>query len=144
MIGENSGIYVGYNLDTGRNIYLQPSLASQGIKGSVTNALASAFIGSLGGGKSFSNNMLVYYSVLFGGQATIVDPKAERGEWKETLPDIAHEINIVNLTSENDNKGLLDPYVILKLLKDSESLAIDILTFLTGISSRDSEVSCPA
>ncbi|MCP8609504.1 ATP/GTP-binding protein, partial [Acinetobacter baumannii] len=27
MIGENSGIYVGYNLDTGRNIYLQPSLA---------------------------------------------------------------------------------------------------------------------
>lgn len=73
MIGENSGIYVGYNLDTGRNIYLQPSLASQGIKGSVTNALASAFIGSLGGGKSFSNNMLVYYSVLFGGQATIVD-----------------------------------------------------------------------
>ena len=139
MIGENSGIYVGYNLDTGRNIYLQPSLASQGIKGSVTNALASAFIGSLGGGKSFSNNMLVYYSVLFGGQATIVDPKAERGEWKETLPDIAHEINIVNLTSENDNKGLLDPYVILKLPKDSESLAIDILTFLTGISSRDSE-----
>ena len=83
--------------------------------------------------------MLVYYSVLFGGQATIVDPKAERGEWKETLPDIAHEINIVNLTSENDNKGLLDPYVILKLPKDSESLAIDILTFLTGISSRDSE-----
>ncbi len=48
---KNSGIYVGYNLDTGRNIYLQPSLASQGIKGSVTNALASAFIGSLGGGK---------------------------------------------------------------------------------------------
>lgn len=139
MLGENSGIYVGYNLDTGRNIYLQPSLASQGIKGSVTNALASAFIGSLGGGKSFSNNMLVYYSVLFGGQAIIVDPKAERGKWKETLPDIAHEINIVNLTSENDNKGLLDPYVILKLPKDSESLAIDILTFLTGISSRDSE-----
>ncbi len=124
MIGENSGIYVGYNLDTGRNIYLQPSLASQGIKGSVTNALASAFIGSLGGGKSFSNNMLVYYSVLFGGQATIVDPKAERGEWKETLPDIAHEINIVNLTSENDNKGLLDPYVILKLRKIQKALPL--------------------
>ncbi|CCL26478.1 hypothetical protein BN173_2110012 [Clostridioides difficile T11] len=29
--------------------------------------LASAFIGSLGGGKSFSNNMLIYYAVLFGG-----------------------------------------------------------------------------
>ncbi len=139
VLGEPEGIYVGYNLDTGRNIYLKPNLASQGVKGSVTNALASAFLGSLGGGKSFSNNMLVYYAVLFGGQAVIVDPKAERGNWKETLPEIAHKINIVNLTSAPENKGLLDPYVILKRKKDSESLAIDILTFLTGISSRDSE-----
>src|SRR5690625_764566 len=133
MLGENEGIYFGYNLDTGRNVYLNPSLASQGVKGSVTNALASAFLGSLGGGKSFSNNLLVYYAVLFGGQALIVDPKAERGNWQETLPDIAHEINLVNLTSEEKNKGLLDPYVIMKKKKDSESLAIDILTFLTGI-----------
>ncbi|MEH7781442.1 ATP-binding protein [Bacillus safensis] len=139
MLGETEGIYFGYNLDTGRNVYLNPSLASQGVKGSVTNALASAFLGSLGGGKSFSNNLLVYYAVLFGGQALIVDPKAERGNWKETLPEISHEINIVNLTSEESNKGLLDPYVIMKKKKDSESLAIDILTFLTGISSRDGD-----
>ena len=139
MLGENTGIYIGYSVDTGRNVYLQPSLASQGVKGSVTNALAAAFVGSLGGGKSFSNNMIVYYSVLFGAQALIVDPKAERGRWKETLPEIAHEINIVNLTSEEQNRGLLDPYVIMENPKDSESLAIDILTFLTGISSRDGE-----
>ncbi|SJP55893.1 Type IV secretory pathway, VirB4 components [Clostridioides difficile] len=138
-LGEHEGIYVGYNLDTGKNVYLKPVLASQGIKGSITNALASAFIGSLGGGKLFSNNMLVYYAVLFGGQAVIVDPKAERGKWKETLPEIAHEINIVNLTSNDENKGLLDPYVILSRKNDSESLAIDILTFLSGISSRDSD-----
>jgi len=139
MLGEKDGIYVGYSLDTGRNVYLKPALASQGVKGSVTNALASAFVGSLGGGKSFANNMIVYYAVLFGAQALIVDPKAERGNWKETLPEIAHEINIVNLTSERKNMGLLDPYVIMKNPKDSESLAIDILTFLTGISSRDSD-----
>jgi len=35
--------------------------------------------------------------------------------------------------------GLLDPFVIMKNVKDAESLAIDILTFLTGISSRDGE-----
>jgi hypothetical protein len=139
MLGETEGIYIGYNLDTGRNVYLNPSLASQGVKGSVTNALASAFLGSLGGGKSFSNNLLVYYAVLFGGQALIVDPKAERGNWKETLSEMAHEINVVNLTSDDKNKGLLDPYVIMEKKKDSESLAIDILTFLTGISSRDGE-----
>ena len=139
QLGENTGIYIGYSVDTGRNVYLQPALASQGVKGTVTNALASAFVGSLGGGKSFSNNLLVYYSVLFGGQAVILDPKSERGNWKETLPEIAHEINIVNLTSEKENAGLLDPFVIMQDVKDAESLAIDILTFLTGISSRDGE-----
>ncbi|HGM3528585.1 TPA: ATP-binding protein [Clostridioides difficile] len=139
QLGENTGIYIGYSVDTGRNVYLQPSLASQGVKGTVTNALASAFVGSLGGGKSFCNNLLVYYAVLFGSQALLLDPKNERGNWKETLPEIAHEINIVNLTSDKDNAGLLDPFVIMKNVKDAESLAIDILTFLTGISSRDGE-----
>ena len=139
QLGENTGIYMGYSVDTGRNVYLQPSLASQGVKGTVTNALASAFVGSLGGGKSFCNNLLVYYAVLFGGQALLLDPKSERGNWKETLPEIAHEINIVNLTSDKGNAGHLDPFVIMKNVKDAESLAIDILTFLTGISSRDGE-----
>lgn len=62
---------------------------------------------------------------------------------KEIL-EIAEEINIVNITSDSSNQGLLDPYVIMKDVKDAESLAIDILTFLTGISSRDGEkFSCP-
>ena len=139
QLGENTGIYIGYSVDTGRNVYLQPSLASQGIKGTVTNALASAFIGSLGGGKSFCNNLLVYYSVLFGGQAVILDPKSERGNWKQTLPEIAHEINIVNLTSDKENAGLLDPFVIMKNVEDGATLAKEILTFLTGISTRDGE-----
>ena len=139
QLGETDGIYIGYNLDTGKNVYLKPNLAAQGVKGSVTNALAAAFLGSLGGGKSFCNNLIIYYAVLFGGKAVIVDPKSERGNWQETLPDIAHEIKIVNLTSEDRNKGLLDPYVIMKRTKDAESLAIDILTFLTGISSHNGE-----
>ena len=139
QLGENTGIYIGYSVDTGRNVYLQPSLASQGIKGTVTNALASAFVGSLGGGKSFCNNLIVYYSVLFGGQAVILDPKSERGNWKETLPEIAHEINIVNLTSDKENAGLLDPFVIMKDKEDGATLAKEILTFLTGISTRDGD-----
>ena len=139
MLGENTGIYIGYSVDTGRNVYLQPSLASQGVKGTVTNALASAFVGSLGGGKSFCNNLLVYYSVLFGGQTVILDPKSERGNWKETLPEIAEEINIVNLTSDKENAGLLDPFVIMKDKEDGATLAKEILTFLTGISTRDGD-----
>lgn len=139
VLGEKEGIYIGYNVDTGRNVYLKPWLASQGVKGSVTNALAAAFLGSLGGGKSFFNNLLIYYTVLFGGQALIVDPKNERGNWKKTLPEIAGEINIVNLTSNQENKGLLDPFAIMGNSKDAVKLAVEILTFLTGIPFRDGE-----
>ena len=138
-LGESEGIYVGFCVDTGRNVFILPNLAAQGIKGTITNALAAAFLGSLGGGKSFSNNLLVYYAVLFGGKAVILDPKGERGNWKEDLVHIEDEVNIINLTNEEKNRGLLDPFVILKNIKDSESLAIDTLTFLTGISSRDGE-----
>lgn len=139
ILGEDSGFYIGYDVETGRNVYINPALACQGVAGSVTNALAMAFIGSLGGGKSFLNNLLVFFSVLFGGKAFIIDPKSERGKWKETLPMIADEINIVNLTSEEENKGMLDPFVILKDVEEAESLARDVLAYLTGISSNDSD-----
>lgn len=140
MLGERDGIYLGYNVDTDQNVYVQPAKAAQGVKGSVTNALSGAFLGSLGGGKSLSFNLLTYYSVLNGAQALILDPKSERGLWKEKLPEIADEINIVNLTSDEGNKGMLDPYIIMRKTKDAESLALDVLTFLTGISSRDGKL----
>ena len=40
QLGETTGIYMGYSVDTGRNVYLQPSLASQGVKGTVTPAMS--------------------------------------------------------------------------------------------------------
>ena len=55
------------------------------------------------------------------------------------MPEIAHEINIVNLTSDKENAGLLDPFVIMKDVEDGATLAKEILTFLTGISTRDGE-----
>jgi hypothetical protein len=139
MLGEKSGIYMGYNIDTGRNVYIKPHLAAQGVKGSVTNALAMTFIGALGGGKSMTDNLLCYYAALFGARVVILDPKSERGNWIDDLPDIAEEINIVNITSEEQNKGLLDPYVIMSDIKDAESLAIDILIYLTGCNVQDGE-----
>lgn len=76
MLGERDGIYLGYNVDTDQNVYVQPARAAQGVKGSVTNALSGAFLGSLGGGKSLSFNLLTYYAVLNGAQALILDPKS--------------------------------------------------------------------
>lgn len=137
MLGERQGFYIGYNVDNGKNVYINPSLAAQGVEGAVTNALAGAFLGSLGWGKSFANNLLVYYIVLFGGRVIILDPKSERGEWAQHLPEIAGEINVLNLTSNEDMRGILDPFCIMGKREDKESLAVDILTFLTGVGSRD-------
>lgn len=61
MLGKAEDIYVCYNLDTRRNVYLKPSLASQGVRGSVTNPLASAFIDSLDGGNSLVISILLVY-----------------------------------------------------------------------------------
>lgn len=137
MLGERYGIYIGYNRDNDKNVYVIPWLAAQGVKGAVTNALSGAFLGSLGWGKSFANNLLLYYIGMFGGRIIILDPKSERGNWGKHLPEIAEEMNVLNLTSEESMKGILDPFRVMPDRKDGESLAVDILTFLTGISIRD-------
>ena len=139
QLGEDHGIYIGYNVDTGKNVYIQPALAAQGVKGSVTNALAMAFLGSLGGGKSMSSNLIMYYSGIYGAKNLILDPKSERGNWADDLPEIRDQLNIVNLTSEEKNRGLLDPYIIMKDRKDAQGLVVDILTYLTGISNKDAD-----
>ncbi len=53
------------------------------------------------------------------------------------LPELSDEINIINLTSDEVNKGMLDPYVIMQNKKDADSLAMDILDILTGVSIKD-------
>lgn len=139
MLGDDCGIYIGWNKATGKNVYLNPALAAQGIKGTVTNALAKALLGSLGGGKSMLENLLLYHTALRGGRVLIIDPKSERGHWADALPEFGAEMNIVNLTSEEKNRGLLDPFAIMKRTKDAESLAMDILTYLTGVTISDSD-----
>lgn len=136
-LGEKDKIYIGYNVETMQAVYLDMAKAAQGVDGSVTNALATVFLGSLGGGKSMLNNILAYYEMLFGAKVIILDPKSERGKWLENLPEIAAYTTIINLTSSDENKGLFDPFLILKNLKDSIALALDMLSFLTGVSSRD-------
>lgn len=138
-IGDRDGFYIGHCVDTGKSVYLDPSRPARGVKGSKTNALAMAFLGALGGGKSMCNNLIVFYSVLFGGRALILDPKSERGGWKKTLPLAEEAINIIHLTSAEENRGLLDPFAIMKHRKDAERLAVDVLTFLTGVSIQDGE-----
>lgn len=137
MIGEVYGLYIGYCKETGRNVYIRPHLAAQGVLGTVTNALSAVWLGTLGGGKSFWNKLLQYFIIHSGGRILSIDPKGEYSDFKEDLPEIADRISIVNLTSEEENCGMLDPYVIMEHVRDAENLALDILTYLTGIDSQD-------
>lgn len=138
-LGDEHGIYFGENLLSGRPVYIQPYLAAQGVEDAVTNSLAAASLGSTGWGKSVAVNMLLYYIAIRGGKIVLLDPKSERGGWKEAFPEIAEELVIVNLTSEEKYRGMLDPFVIFDNVEDSKRLAIDILTYLTGMSVSDEE-----
>lgn len=137
-LGEDNGIYVGENLDSGRCVYIKPSIASQGIKGSITNSPSIAFLGATGNGKSMLADLISYYSALLGARILLIDPKSERGNWKEDLIYLSDEINVINLTSDIENKGLLDPYNLFDK-KMAEFIAIEVLGYLTGITIQDSE-----
>jgi hypothetical protein len=137
IVGEGKGIYIGNISNTETNVYINPALPAQGVRGSVTNSLSVSFTGSLGGGKSVAANLFTYKSVLWGAKAIILDPKSERGKWKEKLPDIAEYMNIINITSAKENKGMLDPYFVMGNRKDADALMVEVLTYLTGITIQD-------
>ncbi|MEK4841629.1 ATP-binding protein [Bacillus sp. FSL L8-0152] len=139
QLGDGEGFFIATHGYLDQPVYMIPNRAAQGIKGSKTNALAMSFLGSLGGGKSFASNLITYLSVLGGAKALIIDPKSERGEWKEKLYEMKDQINIISLTSNKKNAGKLDPFIIHSDRKEAESLALNTLSFLTGVTVQDAD-----
>lgn len=139
QLGDGEGFFIGSTGILDQPVYIMPNRAAQGIRGTKTNALSAAFLGSLGGGKSFSANLITYLSVLSGGKALVIDPKGERGNWKHDLYELGEQVNIISLSTKPEDKGRLDPFSIHEDLKEAETLALDVLTFLTGIRLDDSE-----
>lgn len=139
QLGDGEGFFIGSTGILDQPVYIMPNRAAQGIRGTKTNALSAAFLGSLGGGKSFSANLITYLSVLSGGKALVIDPKGERGNWKEDLYDLGDQVNIISLSTKPEDTGKLDPFSIHTDIKEAETLALDVLTFLTGVRLDDSE-----
>ncbi|MGL9921161.1 hypothetical protein IGJ52_000658 [Enterococcus sp. DIV1758] len=139
QLGDDYGIPLGFNVDTGKTVYIRPWLAAQGTAGTNTNALAKALIGSLGGGKSLTENLITFWSVLFGALGFLIDPKGERTNWKDDLPYFSKHLKTVNITNNEENLGLLDPFSVMSKAKDQEALALDVLTYITGVSVRDED-----
>lgn len=138
QIGDGQGFYIGFTGILNQPVYITPNRAAQGIRGTKTNALSACFLGSLGGGKSFSSNLITYLSVLSGAKALIIDPKGERGNWKQDLKALEGHINIITLSTKEEDRGKLDPFSIFEDSKDAEALALNILTFFTGVQMNDS------
>ncbi len=138
-LGDGCGMYVGRNRYNDAPVYLSPWLAAQGIKGTNTNSLSCLFSGATGWGKSMAVKLLIYYLVVYGNQVLYIDPKSECGNWETEVPGLEGRVNIINLTSSEENWGMLDPYVMLRDINAAENLASDILAYLTGITVADED-----
>ncbi|BFH18146.1 ATPase [Paenibacillus dendritiformis] len=139
QLGDGEGFYIGTTGNMEQPVYISPGKAAQSVRGVKTNSLAAAFTGSTGKGKSQSANTILYNTVLAGAKGLVIDPKGERGEWKEKLYGLQDHTNIINFSSEIEDAGALDPYFIFDKRRDAESVALNILTFLTGVSINDSK-----
>lgn len=124
MLGDNVGPYVGTTGIIEKNVYLNMGRACL-----LNRSASAAFLGTLGGGKSFNANLLTYLNVLYGrGKALIFDPKGERTKWLEFLPELKGYINVINLSPDEKDKGKLDPFIIYRDNFDEASdMAVNIL-----------------
>lgn len=135
LLGDNLGQYIGTTGILEKNVYLDISRACR-----LNRSASAAFLGTLGGGKSFNANLLFYLSVLYGGFGLVLDPKGERTNWARDLPEFEGQINIITLSADYEDKGKLDPFLIYKNnMEEAGYLAISILAELFKLNPKDDE-----
>ncbi len=139
QLGEDAGIFTGWSVSTTEPVFIQPWLAAQGVAGSKTNALASAYLGSLGGGKSVAVNLHALWSTLYGSRTLVIDPKGERRSWEKDFSFLGNQLNILDVSAKEEFRGMFDPFYILEDVREAGGLARDVLLRLTGISMKDGE-----
>ena len=135
MLGDNVGRYIGTTGILQKNVFLDLQRAIR-----MNRSASGGFYGTLGGGKSYGANLLFYLSVLYGAYGLVIDPKGERSNWINDLPEFKDNINLINLSSDKKDRGKLDPYLIYKDdLEQASYLAISILSELFNINPKDDE-----
>ncbi|HYG59331.1 MAG TPA: ATP-binding protein [Symbiobacteriaceae bacterium] len=130
-LGDSSGPFIGRTGALGQPVYLDPAAAPRRHR-----SASAAFVGTLGGGKSFTANLLTYLTAVTGGaRGLILDPKGERSAWPELLPELADHLNVITLSPHPRDYGKLDPFVIFRSLgeagrPEATNLALSLLSFL--------------
>lgn len=131
-LGDSKGSYIGSIGIVDKPVYFTPFLAP--LK---NRSAACFFMGTLGGGKSFNSNLITYSTIMQGARALIIDPKGERGEWINELPELSDHMTITTLTSKDEDKGKLDPFNIYRdNPKEAGELARSILKELYKIEDK--------
>lgn len=138
-VGDRSGPYIGRTGVQRRPVYIDPSLPPR-----LNRSASVAFLGSLGGGKSFAANLLTYLAVVWrGAKALVLDPKGERSGWLADLPELAGQVEVITLSPSERDSGKLDPFIMLgpeateDERKETVNLAVSILSFLANIPTGD-------
>ena len=135
MLGDLEGPYIGTTGLINHNVFLNLAIAC-----ARNRSASSSFLGTLGGGKSFNANLLVYLNVLRGGAALIFDPKGERSDWAKDIPELADVISITTLGTDDEDIGKLDPFIIYKdNMNDAGELAQNIVCELFKLQPKDDE-----
>ena len=138
LLGDNMGTSAPFIGTTGvleKMVFLNMARACQ-----VNRSASAAFLGTLGQGKSFNANLLLYLHVLHGSKALIVDPKGERSLWPDMLPALKGHISITTLSAGEEDRGKLDPFLIYSdSINSASELALNVICELFKINPKDEE-----
>lgn len=100
----NSGLYVGTSNG-------EPVLVNMLQAWPENKPPVGVILGGLGQGKSYAANFYTFLHVKNGGRAIVIDPKGERRHWS-LIPHIGKDVNVVDISGDAKNKGLLDPFAM--------------------------------
>lgn len=134
-LGDGEGHYIGTTGIMRKMVFLALERACQ-----LNRSASAAFLGTLGGGKSFNANLLLYLSIMSGGRGLVIDPKGERGNWEQDLPELEGQIHTATLTQAETDRGKLDPFIIYRDSPDEGAeLASAMLIDWLDIASNSDE-----
>ena len=132
-LGDDDGFYIGTTGVLNQPVFFDPSRGPR-----INKSGSGAFIGTLGGGKSYTANYLLYLTTLYGGKGFIVDPKGDRTKWKGHLKEFGDQLDYVTLEAREEDFGKLDPWGFLPR-DHAEQVALNIIAFLANIKVDDEE-----
>ncbi|NCT39975.1 hypothetical protein GTW56_30140 [Bacillus sp. EB93] len=84
-------------------------------------------------------NQYLYESALYGAKILLLDPKSERKDlchWDEKLTELGTELNFISFTTQDEDAGKLDPFLIFENRQDASDVSREIINYLLNISIR--------